>query len=130
MGFIRKTVSLYTSLGLVGYRSKPEQEARRNRLAAEAAQRETAVLLQRQNELIEEQTAAIRGQDLPVVFGPAARDVLPARRLANADKRDLERFRREQTAAAKAQLEERERVRKAREVETEGFLKDHLLGPQ
>jgi hypothetical protein len=130
MGFIRKTVSVYTSLGLVGYRSKPEQEARRIRLAAEAAQRQTAGLLQRQNELIKEQTAAIRGQDLPAVSGPAARHVPPAPRSANADKRDLERFRREQTAAANAQLEERERVRKLREAEAEGSLHDHLLGPQ
>lgn len=128
MGLIRKTVSIYTSLGLVGFRSKSEQEARRIQLAAEAAQRQTAGLLRRQNELIEEQTAVIRGQDLPTVSVPAARRVPPAPRPSNADKRDLERFRREQTAAANAQLGERERVRKPREAEAENSLRDDLLG--
>lgn len=129
MGLIRKAVSVYTSLGLVGYRSGPEQEARQIRLAAEAAQRQTAGLLQRQNELIEEQTAVIRGQGAPMVPAPAApRPPIP--RTAKSDKRDLDRFRREQEAAAKAQLRERDQARIEREYAAEDSLRDDLLGPQ
>lgn len=130
MGLIRKAVSVYTSLGLVGYRSQSENDARRNRLAAEAAQRETAGLLRRQNELIQEQTAAIRGEAAPIASAPPVRPLPPAPRSSKPDKRDLARFRREQTAAAKAQLRERDRARIEREYESEGSLRDDLLGPQ
>lgn len=130
MGLIRKAVSISTSLGLIGYRSRSEEEARQIRLAAEAAQRQTAGLLQRQNELIEDQTAAIRGQGAPPASAPPARPIPPAPRSAKPDKRDLARFRSEQTAAAAAQLAERERARKLRESDAGDSLRDHLLGPQ
>jgi hypothetical protein len=76
MGLIRKTFSIGLTGGLIGYRSAPENVARNIRLTAKATQqaavearRQTAsierqnelqiVLMQRQNELIEQQTAAI-----------------------------------------------------------------------
>ena len=112
MGLFRKAFSVSTSLGLIGFRSKSEQEARNFRLAAEAAQRQTAGLLQRQNELIEQQTAAILRQQEPLVTQPVARVVPPVAPASKAEKRELARTRNAHSALVRAQLDERARLRK------------------
>ncbi len=69
MGIIRKAFSIGTTGGLIGFRSKPEKVARNIRLTAKAA-RQQNVLLLRQNQLIEQQTAALVRRQEPVVPVP------------------------------------------------------------
>lgn len=122
MGLVRKTFSVYTSLGLIGFRSKSEQEARKIRLAAEAAQQQTAALLQRQNELIEQQTTAILRQQGTLVYQPVSRAVSPLVPVSDVEKRDLAQARKAQRAVVRAQLAERARLQ-----EEQGF-RDVSLG--
>lgn len=124
MGLVRKAFSVSTSLGLIGFRSKSEQEARNFRLAAEAAQRQTAGLLRRQNELIEQQTAAILRQQETLVPQPVvARVVPPVAPVSDVEKRDLAQARKAHSATVRAELAERARLR-----EEQGFMDVSLGG--